>query len=55
MRLDGACRSAENVPRWFRIPTIQGLLGHKGVSTVMIYTHVLHCGQASVRSRLDGM
>lgn len=29
MGLDGICRSAENMPRWFLLLTILGLLGHK--------------------------
>ncbi|TKB64534.1 MAG: hypothetical protein E8D48_00930 [Nitrospira sp.] len=37
------------------IQTVQELLGHRDVTTTMIYTHVLHRGPSGVRSRLDGM
>jgi integrase len=37
------------------IRTVQALLGHRSVTTTMIYTHVLNRGPAGIRSPADGL
>jgi site-specific recombinase XerD len=39
----------------YDIGTVQELLGHRDVSTTMIYAHVLNRGPAAVRSSAERM
>jgi integrase len=47
--------SAHLLENGYDIRTIQELLGHKDVSTTMIYSHVLSKGGHGVRSPVDSL
>ena len=49
----GRQRGHQLVQRGSDIRTIQKLLGHKDVSTTIVYTHVLRQGSAGTKSPLD--